>query len=213
LKVYFISGLGADQTVFKYIHLLPQFQVVHLSWIQPNKNESLQDYALRMAGKIDRSEKFGLVGLSLGGMIATEIAKAYHPEKIVLISSIPLSGHLPFYFRWAGALQLHRIVPIWFLKKMAKVKRVFTTETSDDKKMLRAMIDNCDAGFMRWAFHAALSWKNEEMPDNISHIHGTADEVLPVRFTKPGYIIENAGHLMVMTRAKRINDILGNIFS
>jgi len=212
LKVYFISGLGADERVFKYIHLSPQFQVVHLNWIQPKKNESLKDYALRMAESIDHSEKFGLVGLSLGGMVATEIAKAYHPEKIVLISSIPLSGHLPFYFRWAGALKLHKIVPVWFLKKMAKVKRVFTTERSEDKKMLRVMIDNCDAGFMRWAFHATLSWRNEELPENFTHIHGTADEVLPMRFTKPGYIIENAGHLMIMTRAKKINTLLENIF-
>lgn len=205
--------MGADERVFKHIHLLPQFQVVHLNWIQPNKNEALKDYALRLAEKIDRSEKFGLVGLSLGGMVATEIAKEYHPEKIVLISSIPLSHHLPVYFRWAGTLQLHRIVPIWFIKKMARAKRLFTTEKSEDKKMLRAMIDNCDPGFIRWALHAALAWKNEELPDNFAHIHGTADEVLPLRFTKPGYVIEKAGHLMIMTKAKRINTLLNDIFS
>jgi pimeloyl-ACP methyl ester carboxylesterase len=212
LKVYFISGLGADERVFKNIHLPPQYEVVHLNWIHPNSNESLKDYALRLAQKIDRSEKFALVGLSLGGMVAIEIAKAYHPEKTVLISSIPLSRHMPVYFRWAGYLQLHKIVPIWFVKKMARAKRLFSTETSQDKNMIRAMIDQCDPAFIRWAFHAALSWKNEELPSNLTHIHGMKDEVLPMRFTKPGFVIEKAGHLMVMTKAGKINKILSEIF-
>ena len=121
--------------VFKNIYLQPQYEVIHLNWIKPEKNESLRTYALRMAEKIDRSEKFGLVGLSLGGMVATEIAKAFPPEKVVLISSIPLSSHMPAYFRWAGFLRLHRIVPVSLIKQMARVKRVFTAETSEDKKM------------------------------------------------------------------------------
>jgi pimeloyl-ACP methyl ester carboxylesterase len=212
LKVYFISGLGADERVFKNIQLPQQHEVVHLNWTQPNKNESLKEYALRMADRIDRSEKFGLVGLSLGGMIATEIAKAYHPEKTVLISSIPLSAHMPVYFKWAGRLGLHKIVPIWFIKNMARAKRLFSTETSEDKKMIRAMIDRCDPEFIRWAFNAALSWRNEELPANFTHIHGKADIVLPLRFTKPGYIIEKADHLMVMTNARKINGILKEIF-
>jgi pimeloyl-ACP methyl ester carboxylesterase len=213
LKVYFISGLGADERVFRNIRLPSQFQIVHLNWIQPDRNESLQAYALRMAEKIDHSEKFGLVGLSLGGIVATEIAKIYPPEKIVLISSIPLSVHMPFYFRWAGVLQLHRIVPIGFIKRLAKLKRLFTAETSEDKKMLRAMIDSCDPAFIRWAFIAALGWRNKDLPKNFSHIHGSRDEILPIRFTKPVYRIEKAGHMMILNRAGRINSLLQEIFS
>ena len=212
MKVYFISGLGADERVFRHIRLPSHFEVVHLNWISPNKNESLQSYALRMAEKIDHSGRFGLVGLSLGGIVATEIAKVYPPEKIVLISSIPLSTHMPVYFRWAGSLQLHKIVPIGLIKRMAKLKRLFTTETSEDKQMLRAMIDSCDPAFIRWAFMAALTWRNRELPQNFSHIHGAADEILPVRFTKPGYRIEKAGHMMILNRSARINELLEEIF-
>ena len=106
----------------------------------------------------------------------------------------------------------HKIVPIGVIKTMARTKRLFSTETSADKKMLRAMIDNCDPQFIRWAFNAALSWKNQELPENFSHIHGKADIVLPLRFTKPSYIIEKADHLMVMTSARKINTILKEIF-
>jgi hypothetical protein len=96
---------------------------------------------------------------------------------------------------------------------MARTKRLFSTETSQDKKMIRSMIDQCDPEFIRWAFHAALSWRNKELPANFFHIHGKADLVLPLRFTKPGYLIEKGDHLMVMTKAGKINAILGEIFN
>ncbi|WP_315821750.1 hypothetical protein [Paraflavitalea speifideaquila] len=57
---------------------------------------------------------------------------------------------------------------------------------------------------------AVLQWKNEEMPTDVLHIHGTRDEVLPARYTKPTHIIPKAGHLLVMTKADDVNSILHN---
>src|SRR6266487_4519719 len=98
MKVYFISGLAADKRVFKHIQLPPGFEAVHLDWISPQKDESLANYALRLADNINRNEPFALVGLSFGGMLATEIAKRYHPAATILISSVPVSTQLPGYY-------------------------------------------------------------------------------------------------------------------
>jgi len=203
--VYFISGLGADERVFKHIILPPGYEAVHLRWIKPEANESLSHYAGRLAAGIDFSKPFSLVGLSMGGMIATDIARTHPPHKLILISSVPLSNALPFYYHIAGKLRLHRLVPISLLKNMSALKRLFTTETSEDKKMLRTMIRHADAGFLRWALGAILSWKNERQPENLVHIHGSADLVLPARYAKPGLIIQGAGHMMVLNRATEIN--------
>lgn len=208
MKVYFISGLGADERAFKHIVLPPCHQIIHLSWISPLKNESLRSYALRLAERIDTNEKFSIVGLSFGGMVASEIAKQLQPQHTILISSIPVSTHLPVYFKIAGTLKLHRILPISILKRGAKIKRLFTSETNEDKKMLRQMIMDADDRFMKWALNAVLTWDNKNAPQNIFHIHGSKDEILPTRFTRPTHVIPGASHLMVLTRAKKVNEIL-----
>lgn len=207
-RVYFISGLAADERVFKYIRLPEGVEIVHLTWITPNKNESLPDYAQRLSKSIDTSEPFALVGLSFGGMLATEIAKQYKPVQTILIASIPVSDHLPGYFRTVAVLRLHKIIPVRVVKLMAKTKRFMTSEKSDDKKLLWKIIDDSDPVFIRWAMDAILKWKNTSIPSPLWHIHGTRDEVLPARFTKPTHIIAKAGHLLVLTKPAEVNQLL-----
>ena len=194
--------------MFKNI-LLPDYcEPVFLEWIAPLRNEPLKNYALRLASAIDTSESFAIIGLSMGGMIASEIAKQYKPAITVLISSVPCSKELPFYFKAAGALRLHKIVPVKLVKSAAKFKRVFTTETEEDKEILRAIIQESDSKFIYWAMDAILKWRSDVFTQSYIHIHGTRDEVLPMRYTKPTHIIARGGHLMVMNRAGEINTIL-----
>ena len=211
MKVYFISGLAADRRVFKNLRLPEGFDPVYLDWIPPQKNESLHDYALRLAEKIDTSEKFVLVGLSMGGMVAVEIANRLHPVLTIIIASIPVSRQLPYYFRIGASLYLHKMIPIGLVKNAAIAKRLFTTETKEDKELLKAIIRESDPEFIRWSLTAVLHWQNEVVPEKLIHIHGSRDEILRMKFTKPTHIILKAGHLMVMNRAEEINRILGEV--
>jgi pimeloyl-ACP methyl ester carboxylesterase len=208
MKIYLIPGLAADERVFRHLSLPPSFEAVHLKWIPPANNESLGDYALRLSSQINTNEPFALLGLSFGGMIAMEIAARFPVYQIILISSIPSPEHLPQYYKWAGQIGLHRILPITMIKKAALVKRYFTRESTEDKDMLRNMIRQSDARFIRWAIRAVLYWKYASVPQNIFHIHGTNDEILPLRYTHPTHLLRGGGHLMVMNRAKEINAIL-----
>ncbi len=208
MKVYFISGLAADRRVFKYIKLPEGFEPVYIDWIQPHKKESLVDYSLRLAAAVDTSESFVLVGLSMGGMIATEIASVFPPHKLILLSSTATSSQLPYYFHWARKTGIYRLVPISFLKSMALLKRLFTTETADDKETLRTIIRDSDPSFIRWAVSAILHWERRDHPPDYIHIHGSRDEMLPVRFVRPTHLIKKAGHLMVLNHAAEVNKIL-----
>lgn len=211
MKVYFISGLAADRRVFNYIQLPEQFEIIHLDWITPEKRETLSHYARRLSEPINTQEPFALVGLSMGGMIASEIASEKKPTCTVLISSVPVSSQLPIYFKWAGRWGIQKIVPVRILKSASILKRLFTVETSEEKKLLRQVIRDSDPAFIEWAMTAILEWNNEILPSPYVHIHGTKDEVLPLRYTKPTHIIEKAGHLMVMTRASQLNTILAKV--
>ncbi len=213
MKVYFISGLAADKRVFNNLILPIGFEAIYLDWITPLKNESLESYALRLAEKIDTTEDFSLVGLSMGGMIATEISKKYNPVTTILLSSIPSHKHFPARFRIAYFLRLHKLTPTYVLKSASIMKRIFSTEDPKDKLILKQVIKDSDSSFIRWALDAILKWKNEDIPENIYHIHGTNDLVLPIRYTKPTHTIHKAGHLMVMSRANELNKIIGEILS
>jgi pimeloyl-ACP methyl ester carboxylesterase len=213
MKVYFISGLAADKRVFKHIRLPDGFEIIHLDWITPRKKESLEAYSLRLAENIQTGEPFVLVGLSMGGMIASEIAKKYTPSATILLSSIPAHRYLPTHLKLVGKLRLHKLMPVAVVKSAAIMKRLFTAETPDDKITLKQIIRDSDTAFIRWAMDAILKWKNEDIPQPLYHLHGTRDEVLPVKYTRPTHIIKKGGHLMVMNRATEVNHFLAETLS
>ena len=184
MKVYFIPGLAADKRVFRHIRLPEDFESCYLEWIPPQKNETLQEYAYRMAMQIDQSQPFILIGLSFGGMLAVEIAKKYPPLQIILIASISHHRHLPKYYRMAYRAGMHHILGINIIKKAVYVKRYFTNESKDDKLIIRQMARDMDPGFVQWAIRAAVNWKTDEEELPVYHIHGTKDIILPFAVNK-----------------------------
>jgi len=213
MKVYFISGLGADSRVFHHIRLTDEHEMIHLHWIDPVAGETLGSYAARLAEKIDTTEPYALVGLSMGGMIAAEISHRYKPVSTILISSIPCSQHLPAFFKWAGKMKLHKVVPASLFKASSLAKRSFTNESKDDKILLKQIIRESDNKFIQWAMGAVITWDMKQVPSSYIHIHGTSDELLPVKFTHPTHYINKGGHLMIMNRADEVNRIINNVLS
>lgn len=212
MTVYFISGLAADRSIFKHLQLPTFCSPVYLDWIEPSKNETLQQYALRLAKAIDTTAPFALVGLSFGGMLAAEIATQTNPVCTILISSISNIHQLPAYFKIAARMRLHKVIPIGFLQKASLLKRLFSTETTEDKRVLKAMIRKSDPRFIRWALHAILTWQNTTAPNDLIHIHSTTDLILPLRFVKPTHVIPGGGHLLVLNRVKEVNQVLAELF-
>lgn len=211
MKAYFISGMAADSGAFSKIRLPAQYEPMYLDWLPPYKGEALSAYALRLGSTIDIAEPFILIGLSMGGMLAVEITKSHRPRQLILISSIPYSRQLPPYFRWAGKLGLHRLIPVTLIKQAAMLKRSFTGESPEDKSYLRKAIRESDPQFIRWAMKAVLQWRNDDPVEPYTHIHGSRDEILPLRYTRPTHVIRGGRHLMVLSHAGAINDILTKI--
>ena len=105
------------------------------------------------------------------------------------------------------------MVPVAWVKSAAKYKRLFTTESDVDKEILRNIIRESDDKFIYWAMDAILKWNSDHLPASYIHIHGTKDEVLPIRYTRPTHIINKGGHLMVMNRAGELNAILKDVLA
>lgn len=206
--IYFVSGLGADERVFRWLRY-EGYRPVHIYWLPPEHNEPIEDYAKRLTGQI-QAENPVVVGLSFGGLIASEIAKQIETEQVILISSVKDSSEVPFYFKLFRAFPIHRVFPfksvLWAFYWLAYW--LFAPEGSDQKQLLKTILIETDPQFLKWALHRVVTWKNKEIPDNLVHIHGKGDRIFPYRFVTPDYSVENSGHLMVMNRAEEVSDLI-----
>lgn len=213
MKTYLISGIGADHRMFTHIRLPEGYETQYIPWIDPLEDEPLQAYAIRLSVPIDSSEPFVLIGFSLGGIMATEIAKVTPPVRTILISSIPLSSELPPYYIRAHRLHLSKFARPSLWKFLTAVKTLLTIRSRDDRKIMADVIWSGDDAFIAWAIEAVLRWQNDTLPQSLSRIHGARDEVFPIGYTHPDYTIPKAGHNLTMTHPNDVNGLLARILS
>jgi pimeloyl-ACP methyl ester carboxylesterase len=211
MKVYFISGIGADHRVFSHIRLPEGYEASYIHWIPPGSNETIRTYALRLADQIDSSRPFILIGLSLGGIMSVEIAQQIPPVCTILISSVPSASHLPKLYRLSGKLRLGRLVPATLLKLAALIKHSLMMRPAGNRRLMRQVIRAGDDRFIRWALSAVLDWDNRVIPQPLYHIHGTRDEVFPIGLTTPTHVVRKGGHMFVVSRPETVNRFLREI--
>jgi len=211
LKAYFISGLGADKKAFQKIKLPTAYEPIFLDWIPPQKNESLSNYARRFSSLIKHDDAFILIGLSFGGMLASEIARLRNPMKTIIISSLASSNELPWYFKHAGRVGLHKAIPVKFLKAGSMIKNFMGVRSKEDKAIIYDYAKTADPGLVRWSIDAIVNWDQPERLPGIVHLHGSDDRMLPLRYTRPDFIIKGGGHLMIFNKADEVNRILNEV--
>lgn len=211
MKAYFISGLGADKRAFQKIILPEPFEMVHLEWITPLPEETLVSYARRFSEKIDSSSPFILVGLSFGGLVATEISKMKPPHKLVLISSAATRRGLPLMYRLGGKMRIDKGFPY---RKMLRPNRAFSWAfgplDKESQELVDTIIKDSDPAFTKWAIGEIARWKNREMPANLLQIHGSRDRIFHASAAKSAVIMNGGGHFCVYTHAKVITSLIVN---
>lgn len=207
MKIYFLSGLGADETVFHSLNL-PGVEPVYLHWFSPHPKETLRAYAQRMAERIPEKDPI-LIGLSFGGIMAIEIAACISVKKIILISSIKTRKELPFYMRMCRLVPLHRLLPLHLVSRQPKLMGYFFgTRNSTQQERLKKIIEGTVPGFNPWAIDRLVNWKPDGLHKNLVHIHGNADHLLPHRYVKADHLIPNGSHFMIVHQAKEISALI-----
>jgi hypothetical protein len=209
LDVYFISGMGADRRIFQKVKLSEKFRIHFLDWLVPLKNESIEAYAKRMSEKIDATKPFCIVGLSFGGVIACEISKIISPKKIVLVSSISMRKEIPWYYKLAGAFRLNKIP---FLKYFKSTNSIFFwllgAKTEEEKSLIRKVKQDANVDITLWAIDRFLHWQNKIRPENVFHIHGTSDRILPGKFVNADKKVIGGGHFMIFNRHEEVSGLI-----
>ena len=205
--IYCISGFGADERIFSKIDF-GENDVHFIQWKIPEKHESIESYAKRMQQEITYPNPI-LIGLSFGGMMSVEIAKLILVEKIILVSSVCCRKELPFYMKLTSALNLNRLIPMKPYPILEPIENYnLGVETKEEKVLLKEYRDNLNLQYSNWAIGQVVNWKNEWLPPNFIHIHGTKDHIFPIgKIINPEYKVKNAGHLLLMNNAEEVNEI------
>jgi len=206
-NIYIFSGLGANERVFQQLDL-SGYSTTFIRWEIPGKHETIENYATRLLPQITTIRPT-LIGLSFGGLISVEIAKQIDTENVILIASVKTKSEIPLYYRWAGKLRLHQLLPTHLLKETNLFSNwVFRNSTGADKQVLKSIFEGTNPVFLKWAISEAVRWKNQKQLENIRHIHGTADHIFPFRYVSCDIKINDGGHLLTLQNANEISKIL-----
>lgn len=207
--VYFISGLAADQRLFHNLALPDYIQKHYLVWIEPKRNESLESYCQHLASQIDTTQKFYLVGVSFGGMVAVELNKLVHPQETILVSSILTANSLSRFFNIVDKLHLHKAMPVWVYKHFYDAAFwFFGAKTDEQRALVVDLMDDASPNLLRWSIDQLISWKNSYTPKNVYVISGTRDRVFPYKRIPADTLITGGSHMMIYNRGPEISQIL-----
>lgn len=208
-KLYFIPGLAATSLIFRNINL-DGYECEFFEWADPQPGDNLGSYSKRLAERIDTSKPFVLVGCSLGGIMSAEIAKHIKPEKIILISSLTNRSQFPNRLKVFRYLQLYRVIPYPVIVQVMGIIRIVKGGAgTGEGKIVYEMAKASSGKFFRWACHQVLFWKHTDSHANTYHIHGTKDNLFPIRrIGSPYKSVSGGSHFMVVNHAKQVESAI-----
>lgn len=211
IKSYFIGGIASDERIFKY-QMVAIENAVYLPFPKHDPKDTMETYAKKFIPMIDTSAPFNLVANSMGGIMAMELIKHIHPQKVVLISSVKSRKEMPFILKHLKYTNAHKLLPgrgfIGFIQFGSLFKREILKEPAL-RKLAISMAKNNDTSFLYWCVNAIVKWEGkEDYRKDIIHIHGTKDEMFPYRNIKNAIPVNGGSHSMLLIRYEEVNRIL-----
>jgi pimeloyl-ACP methyl ester carboxylesterase len=207
-QLVLLPGLGADHRLLE-----PQRaafpQLIVPKWIEPRRGESLPEYAARLAETIPPRRPLVLGGISLGGMVAYEMARHLRPDALVLIASCRSCKSIRTVFRWLRPV-LSRL-PAWcvhWTKPFAPLG-VGILGGRDFKGLCLQMFRDADCRFMSWVGGSILRWQPKPLEGiPVFQIHGARDRLIPSSPAQADQLIPDGGHLINLTHAEEVNRLM-----
>jgi pimeloyl-ACP methyl ester carboxylesterase len=212
--IYLFPGQGSDERLFKHLELPSGYDTVHISYPVPDKHETMAMFASRFIEEIDHSAPYILLGVSLGGMICTELTDTLAPLLTILISSAKTTHELPGRYTFQQRFPLNRIIPKRMIKGGAIVLQgIVEPDRKHDKETFKDMLKAKDPLYLKRTVDMIINWKRTVYSDKIVHVQGDKDHTIPIRNVQYDYLIEEGSHMMMITRAGEINQIIAYILN
>src|SRR4051812_45165627 len=98
--IYLFPGQGSDERIFSRLKFDSTYKTVNVKYPVPARGTTLKQYAAQISQQIDTTNAYIFIGMSLGGMICSELSETFHPKKTIVISSAKCRSELPFRYRF-----------------------------------------------------------------------------------------------------------------
>lgn len=207
MLLYLIPGLSSDRRLFAKLDLVGH-QVHFLDWPPMPAESSLADYARRLAARIDAGKPHALVGVSMGGMVAQEMAAITHPERVVIVSSWKRPEEMPRSLRLLRGTHPERILTpkVWeHIRPLARWQ--MGVERPEEVALFNALVASHSIDQLRIQINACLTWNGPAIPvQDLVHIHGDHDRLMPIDRIRGAHRIHGGSHFMVFNRAGEVGD-------
>lgn len=209
IHVYMMPGMAANPNIFERI-ILPEesFKIHWLEWMIPNKKESLDNYAKRMAQKI-MHEQIVLIGVSFGGIIVQEMSKHLDLRKLIIVSSVKSKEELPQRMKIAKKTKAYKLIPTRLLTNIESLAKYAFGETSLNRiEMYKKYLSVSDKVYLDWAIEQMVNWDQNSPLPGIVHIHGDKDMIFPIYNIKDCITVKGGSHIMIINKFKWFNENL-----
>lgn len=207
--VYLISGQGGDGRLFNNLTLPVGYEARHIIYERPEKGMSMKTYAQHLTNQIDTTKRFILLGVSLGGMLATEMSEMVSAEKVIIISSAKGRHELPGRYTFQKKVPIYKLVSPKTAKFGAKLLQpLVEPDRQKEKETFKAMLRDKDAVFLRRTIEMIMHWDRTKAPENIIHIHGDKDHTIPIRKVDYDILVPGGSHMIMLTRGEVVSELI-----
>ncbi len=210
--IYFVPGLAAGKEIFEYISLPKDLYEVHIiEWIIPEKKDTIEEYAKRMAAMIVEPNPI-LIGVSFGGVMAQEMSMFLDLKKLIIISSIKSKNEIPNKMRIFKTIPAYRLIPPSFLENSKNmVKYGLGIKSKNKLELYQNYLSVKNTQYLKWAIKQMVGWNRENEISDIIHIHGDKDPVFPINKINNCIVVPGGTHIMLIVKFKWLNQNLPKI--
>jgi pimeloyl-ACP methyl ester carboxylesterase len=206
MLIYSIPGVAADPRIFRNLRL-PVHELRHLELPLMEEDDTIRDQAMALRSSISEDVPHMILGMSMGGMIAQELASITSPHRVVIISSWKGPEEMPAPLKTMRGTHpervlseklIDRILPFLFWQMGA--------ESEDDRELIRSFVHTTPVEQIKRQIDASLNWDGPASPvKDLLHIHGDNDHLMPIGEIKDPIPVKEGGHIMVYNKAAEVS--------
>lgn len=208
MRIFLITGFGLDGRAFAPLDLPGDFHAVDL--IAVRRGETLAAYALRLAAQMGLEAGDVVGGVSLGGMLALEMAKAKGCRGVILIASCIHPRHIRRRFLWLSYVApwvpeslIHRafqLIPL--------ALRWQNLLTPDGQKLLNDIMGAFPPRLLKTLPPLIRRWPGCLPTTPVRRIHSTGDWMIRPAGEPPPVLLQGKNHLITVSHPAEVRRFL-----
>jgi pimeloyl-ACP methyl ester carboxylesterase len=206
MRVFLITGFALDKRAFSLLNFNADiYQFIDL--IPVVKGETLREYALRLGEGIGMQPEDIIGGVSLGGMLALEIAKAVKVRGVILIASCTHPRQIrPQFLIFAP---LAPFVPEFLIRRIflliPLILKWQKMLSPTGQALLADIMGSFPPSLLKSLPPLIRNWSGQKPPANFRHIHSEGDWLIKPHGSKDELrILKGKNHLITVSHPKEV---------